>query len=97
MLVLEESYRYYKSKGEEKKEYLFTGRDVSLPKEERCSSNLFFEPTAEELDKYKNKLTDQTVEVIIKSLSVDFGGNVRLKGSLVVPPSVVDPALGAKK
>lgn len=85
MLVMEEGWRTFKSKGVEMKEYVFTGRDANGNKDEgRCANNLVYQPTQEDMDKFKDKLTDQRVTVFIREISVAFNGDVRLKGRLTV-------------
>jgi hypothetical protein len=85
MLVMEEGYRVFKSKGVEQKEYVFTGRDCnSNPGEMRCGNNLVYVPSQDDLDKFKGKLQDKRATVQIKEVSVGFNGDVRLKGAIEV-------------
>ncbi len=83
MLVMEEGWRTFKSKGVEQREYVFTGRDVNANKEEgRCANNLVYMPVQEDMDKYMGKLQDQRVTIYVREISVAFNGDVRLKGRI---------------
>lgn len=83
LLITEEGYHTYMSKGMERKEYKFSGRDInSNAGEGRCANNFWVMPNQEQIDKFKGKLTDQKIIVNVKSVAMGFSGETKLVGEI---------------
>jgi len=83
MLVSDEGYNVFHSKGVEKKVYRFKVVDVSNDSGQRCTNNFFFVPTDEQKDKFKGKLRDQRVIISFHSCRPSpFSGDIEVNGDI---------------
>lgn len=82
LLIMEEGFHTYMSKGNERKEYKFSGRDCSPVAEGRCANNFWVMATDEQVDKFKGKLVDQKIVVNVKTISMGFNGETKLVGEI---------------
>jgi hypothetical protein len=83
MLVLEESEREYRSRNGMVKEYVISARDAG--KEERCTNNFVYALSSEEIDRFKGKLRDNKVRLVIKEVRARFNGEIQIVGRIEAP------------
>jgi hypothetical protein len=89
ILVLDDGYREFKSRGETKKEYLFGGREFGTNPAEVCSNNLVIVATDEQKDKFAGKLMGRIVTATVKQISAAFNGDIRLVCSAIEPKGAI--------
>lgn len=87
-LVLEEAEHSYSGKKGVQKTWRLSLRDQSAGV--RCVNQFEMDLTAEQVDAWKGKLRDTSIEVQISNLRAGFNGEFRIEGKILDRP-VVDP------